>query len=336
MQNSQRSYIRSFGKFVPNKVVKNADLEKIMDTSDEWIQQRSGIVERRWVEPGQTCAAMALSATQEALKNGGLEADDIDCIIYGSLITDYVFPGGGVLLQRDLGLKRTIPAFDIRNQCSAWPYSSQMADAFIRQGLYKRVAVVGAEIHSTSMDKTPRGRDIGVLFGDAAAVAIFEATPEGGTSHTIDTMVASQGEYAEKLFLKNPSPVNDPRMYPGMDIDESYYAHMEGKFIFKNAVERMCESLVAICKRNGFSPKDLDFVVAHQANMRINQMVLEQLGVPWEKTHHTIQKYGNTTAATIPITLGEAYELGKVKRGDLVATVAFGSGFTWGATLMRF
>ncbi len=332
----RQSYIKSLGHYVPENIVTNADLEKMMDTSDEWIQQRSGIKERRWVTPGQSTIQMAKDATLEALKKANLKPDDIDCIIFGAMISDYVFPGGGVLLQRELGITRTIPAYDIRNQCSAWPYSVQMADAFIRQGIYDRVLVVGSENHSTSLDKTTRGRDVTVLFGDAAAVAIFEVAPKDSKSYVIDTQVYSQGEHAEKLFMKNPSPLNSPRMWPGMDIDESYFASMDGKYVFKNAIERMCESLVAACKKHSISLNEIDFVVAHQANMRINQMVLQQLGIPWEKTHHTIEKYGNTTAATIPITLNEAVELGKVKRGDMLATVAFGSGFTWGVSLMRF
>lgn len=332
----RKAYIRSLGHCVPKKVVTNSDLEKMMDTSDEWIQQRSGIKERRWVSTGETTTEMGVTAAQEALRKANLTPDDIDCIIYGCLLSDYVFPGGGVLVQRALGIKKPIPAYDVRNACSAFQYSIQMADSFIKTGLYNRILIIGSEIHSTSLDKTPRGRDVGVLFGDGAGAVVVEVASENSPSYIIDTAVFSQGEYAEKLFVKNPSPANDPRVAPGMTIDETYYAYMDGRFVFKNAVERMCECLVTICKKNGFSPSDIDFVVAHQANMRINQMVLQQLSIPWEKTHHTIDHYGNTTAATIPITMNEAVELGKIKRGDLVATVAFGAGFTWGCSLLRF
>ena len=332
----RKSYLKTLGHYVPENVVTNHDLEKMMDTSDEWIQQRSGIKERRWVVPGQTETSMAVAASKEAIARAGLKPDDIDAIVYGCLISDYVFPGGGVLLQRDLGITRTIPAYDIRNQCSAFPYSLQMADALIRTGAYDRILIVGAEIHSTSLDKTTRGRDVGVLFGDGAGALILEVAPADSKSYVIDTLVFSQGQYAEKLFMKNPSPVNHPRLSPETVIDETYFGYMDGKYVFKNAVERMCECIPQICKKNGFAVADIDFVIAHQANMRINQMVLQTLGIPWEKTHHTIERYGNTTAATIPLTMNEAVELGKIKRGDLVATVAFGAGFTWGCSLIRF
>ncbi len=332
----RKSYIRSLGHFVPSNVVTNFDLEKMMETSDEWIQQRSGIKERRWVEPGETTTGMALKATQEALRKADLKADDIDAIIFGCLLSDYIFPGGGCLLQKELGCSKPIPAFDIRNQCSAFPYSLQLADSLIRSGVYNRILIVGSEIHSTSLDKTTRGRDVSVLFGDGAGVCIVEAAPENSKSFIIDTIVQSEGEGCQYLMIHNPSPMNHPRMQANVELDESFYPHMEGRAVFKNAVTRMCQIMGTILQKNGFKPSDVDFVVAHQANMRINQMVMNELKIPFEKTHHTIEKYGNTTAATIPITMNEAVDLGKIKRGDLVATVAFGAGFTWGASLMRF
>lgn len=331
-----RSYFRSFGFYVPPKVVTNQDLEKVMETSDEWIQQRSGIKERRWVEPGETSASMALKASQDALKKAGLGPNDIDMIIHGCLISDYVFPGGGVLLQRDLGCTKPIPALDIRNQCSSFLYSLSIADAWIRTGMYKRILIVGSEIHSTSLDISTRGRDVSVLFGDGAGAAIVEATSDDSTSYILDTILASEGQHAEKLYVKEPSSSTFPRLKMHMDFTTEIYPVMDGRFVFKNAVTRMCESVMEILGRNKLSRDDVKFVVAHQANMRINQMVLDQLGIPFEKTHHTLDRYGNTTAATIPITMNEAIDRGMIKRGDLVVLVAFGSGFTWGASLLKY
>ncbi|MEQ1875698.1 MAG: beta-ketoacyl-ACP synthase III [Bdellovibrionia bacterium] len=330
-----KTKIVSFGVNYPSKVVTNKDLEAMMDTTDEWIQQRSGIRERRWVTPDDTASGMAVKASQQALDRARLKADDIDAIIYSCLLPDYVFPGGGVQLQHKLGFKKMIPALDIRNQCTGYLYALQVADAWIKAGMYKRILIAASEIHSTSMDKTTRGRDIAVLFGDGAASTIVEAT-DGSGSHVIDTLLYSEGEFAEKLSLCHPSPNTHPRLTADTVIDEKFYPSMDGKFVFKNAVTRMCESLVEIAKKNKVGVADIDFVVAHQANMRIIQMVMQQLGIPEHKTHYTIDRFGNTTSATIPLTLNEAEELGKVKRGQLVALTAFGSGFTWGASLVRF
>lgn len=331
-----KAYIRSLGFYVPPKVVTNHDLEKLMDTNDEWIQQRSGIKERRWCVPGDTALDMSVKATNEALKKAHLSADDIDCIIYSALVSDYTFPGGGCLLQKELGGKRFIPAYDIRNACSGFLYALQMADSFIRLGIYKRVLIAASEIHSTSIKQSPEGRDVGVLFGDGAASTILEACDDNSKSGIIDVLVYSDGSGAPYLNLHRPSPSDYPRVSPNMKIDESYYPHMEGKVVFKNAVQRMCESMKEIFDKHKIQSQEIDFVIAHQANMRINQMVLNEVKIPWEKTHHTIDRYGNTTSVTIPITLNEAFELGKVKRGDLLAFTAFGAGFTWGSALLRF
>lgn len=307
----------------------------MMDTSDEWIQQRSGIKERRWVEPGETTLSMATKASEQALKNAGLVADDIDLILFGALITDYVFPGTGCLLQKSLGFSRTVPAIDIRNQCSGFVYGLNIADALIRSGQYKRVLLVGSEIHSTSLNKTTEGRDVSVLFGDGAGAAVLEATTDKN-SCVVDSVLHAEGQFADILALKKPSPNDFPRIENPPKITPEWYPYMEGRLVFKNAVTRMVEVMTELLERNNLKPSDLDFVIAHQANMRINQMVLQQLSIPFEKTHHTLDRYGNTTMATIPITFHEAVELGKIKRGDLVAFVAFGAGFTWGANLIRY
>lgn len=331
-----RTKILSTGFYVPSRVVTNKDIEALMDTSDEWIQQRSGIEERRWVNPEDTTASMAVAAAKNALQKANLKADDVDAIIFGALITDYIFPGTGVLLQRDLGFTKPVPALDIRNQCSGFLYGLQVADAWIRSGMYKRVLLVGSEIHSTRLDKSPKGRDVGVLFGDAAGAVILEATTDK-SSFVMDTAIYSEGAFAEKLFIAKPSSnqaIKDVLLEDG--IDRGAFPFMDGKFVFKHAVTRMGEALTEVCKRNDVSFNDISMVIPHQANIRINHMILETLGIPVEKSHHTIQKYGNTTMASIPVTLNEAIELGRIKRGDLIAFVGFGAGFTWGAGLARF
>jgi 3-oxoacyl-[acyl-carrier-protein] synthase-3 len=334
-----RTQIQSLGHFVPPLRVLNKDLEKLMETTDEWIQQRSGIKERRWVEPGESVSGMAHKASLEALQKAGLKANDVDAIIFATLISDYVFPGAGVMLQKSLGFTEPVPALDLRNQCTGFLYALSVADAWIRSGMYKRVLIACSEIHSTSLDKTTKGRDIAVLFGDGAGSCIVEAGPtqiSGKDNGLLDIHIASQGEYAEKLYLSDPSPNSHPRIHPDRQFEGDFYPQMDGRFVFKNAVERMTQSLQMVLARNKMTAADVDFVIAHQANMRINHMVMETLGIPIEKTHHTIDRYGNTTAATIPITMDEAVGKGLIKRGDLVAFVAFGSGFTWGSALLRY
>lgn len=332
-----RSRIVCFGTYLPSRVVTNKELETYMDTSDEWIEQRSGIRERRWVTESDTTCSMAVAASKAALDKAGLKADDIDCIVFGALITDYVFPGTGVLLQRELGFTRTVPALDIRNQCSGFIYGLSVADAWIRSGMYKRILLVGSEIHSNALDISTRGRDISVLFGDGAGACIIEACTEKD-SHIMDTVLHSEGLHAEKLTLTKPSANDHPRLklFANNELGADFAPYMDGKLIFKNAVTRMTEVLHEITKKNKIDFSDIDMVIPHQANLRINTMILQGLKIPLEKSHHTIQKYGNTTMATIPITMSEAIDEGKIKRGDLVCLVAFGAGFTWGSTLLRF
>lgn len=331
-----RTRIVSTGMFVPPKIVTNHDLEKVMDTSDEWIQQRSGIRERRWIEPGETTLGMATKAARQALDRAKLKADDVDLIIFGCLVADYIFPGTGCLLQRELGFTRTVPALDIRNQCSGFVYALSLADAWIRSGQYKRILIVGSEIHSTSLNVSTEGRDVSVLFGDGAGAMIVEACEDSSASHIIGSALHSEGLHAEKLAILKPSSNDFPRMHQDIAKEREVYPVMDGRLVFKNAVTRMTEVMTELLEKHQLKTTDLDFVIAHQANIRINQMVLDQLGIPFEKTHHTIDRYGNTTMATIPITFDEAVQLGKIKRGDLVAFVAFGAGFTWGANLLRY
>lgn len=332
-----RSKIAGTGFYVPPHIVTNKDLEESLNTSDEWIQQRSGIKERRWVQPGEdTSLSMATKAAKAALETSGISnIDEIDAIIFGCLVTDYIFPGTGVLLQESLGFTRTIPALDIRNQCSGFIYAMSIADAWIKTGMYKKVLIVGSELQSTSLDKSPEGRAISVLFGDGAGAMVMAACDES-EPHIMDNILHSEGRYADKLGILKPS-TNDPvRIRPDVAPGNEIWPVMDGRLVFKNAVTRMTEVMQEILAKNNLRAEDLDFVIAHQANMRINQMVLDQLKIPFEKTHHTLDRYGNTTMATIPITFHEAVELGKIKRGDLVAFVAFGSGFTWAASLLHY
>ena len=330
-----RTHILSTGTYVPSRVVTNKELEKLMDTSDEWIQQRSGIKERRWVSENETTLSMAKSASLKAIDKAGLKVDDIDFIIFGCLVADYIFPGTGCLLQRELGFKKPVPALDIRNQCSGFVYALSIADAMIRSRQYRRILIVGSEIHSTSLNVSTEGRDISVLFGDAAGAMVVEGR-ENSDGYVIDNELHSEGLHAEKLALMKPSSNDHPRMSVATMESPHRFPVMDGKLVFKNAVERMTQVSQEILSRNKFSANDVDFVVPHQANLRINQMVMNQLNLSLDKTHNTLDRYGNTTMATIPITFDEAIELGKVKRGDLVLFTAFGAGFTWGANLLRY
>lgn len=330
-----RTRIVSFGKYLPTRVVTNKELESLMNTTDEWIQTRSGIKERRWISPGETSAGMATAASLDALKNAGLVADDIDAIIYACMMSDFVFPGSGPLVQHQLGFTKTVPAIDVRVQCSGFIYSLSVADAWIRSGFYKRVLVIGSEVQSTTLDISSRGRDNAILFGDAAAACILEATSDENNC-LWDHVLHSEGQWAGKLGLFKPSPNDIPRLGEGQVMTDAVYGSMEGRFVFKHAVQRMTESLVEICQRNKVKTSDIDFVIAHQANKRIIEVVLNQLQISESKTHYTLDRFGNTTAATIPLTMGEAVEQGKIKRGDLVAMTAFGSGFAWGASLLRY
>lgn len=335
---TSRTHIVSTGMFVPPTVYTNKDLEKLMDTSDEWIQQRSGIKERRWVKPGDGCSilSMAADASKQAINKAGIQVDDIDCVIFGTLMSDHIFPGTGCLLQAELGFSKPIPALDIRNQCSGFVYAMSIADAWIRCGMYKRILIVASEIHSTSLDISTRGRDISVLFGDGAGAMIVEASEEAQGNFLIDSELHTEGQHAKRLFMSKPSPNDHPRIpdnYQEKPLD--VYPFMDGKYVFKHAVTRMGEVIKSICQKNNILVSDIDFLIPHQANLRINEMIRESIGLKPEQTHISLDRYGNTTMATIPITMHEALELNKIKKGDLVCTVAFGAGFTWGANLFR-
>ncbi|MFO0692322.1 MAG: beta-ketoacyl-ACP synthase III [Polyangiales bacterium] len=329
-----RTAILGMGHYVPSRVVTNHDLATMFDTSDEWIQQRTGIVERRYIEhSGIGASDLAIPAVEMACKNAGIEVKDIDAIIFATLSPDYTFPGSGCLLGHKLGLPG-VAALDIRNQCSGFLYGLQIADAWIRCGMYKRVALVGAEVHSTGIEFADRGRDVTVLFGDGAACAILAPTEEEGRG-VMDVEVHADGAGAQELWIEAPASNQMPRITHEMIDEGRVWPRMNGKQVFRWATAKMPEAAMSVLKRNGVSLDQIALLVPHQANKRINEFVAEKLGLPPEKVMHNIQKYGNTTAASIPLALSEAIQEGRAKKGDLVLFAAFGAGFTWGAGLVR-
>ncbi|HEY4540587.1 MAG TPA: beta-ketoacyl-ACP synthase III [Faecalibacter sp.] len=331
--------ITGVGHYVPERVVTNHDLAKVMDTNDEWIQERTGIVERRHIEPGSKISStdLGVKAAEIALKDAGITAQDIDFILFATLSPDYYFPGNGVLVQKALGCK-TIGAMDIRNQCSGFVYALSTADAFIKSGKYKNILVIGAEVHSFGLDMSDEGRGVSVIFGDGAGAVIVSATTED--RGIISTNMHSEGEYAEELAVLFPGTRlgwSDEVMKEGHGITKKeLYPHMNGNYVFKHAVTRFPESIVEALTEAKLKPEDVDLFVPHQANLRISQFVQKQLGFPDEKVFNNIQKYGNTTAASIPIALSEAKAAGKIKQGDTILMTAFGAGFTWGSVLIKW
>ena len=333
------SKIIGLGHYVPDNVVTNDDLSKMMDTNDEWIQERTGIQERRWVVKGSgdTTATMGVKAAKIAIERAGIDKDDIDFIIFATLSPDMYFPGPGVQVQHALDIK-TVGALDVRNQCSGFVYAIAVADNFIKTGMYKNILVIGSELHSHGLDKTTRGRGVSVIFGDGAGAAVLtrEENPSKGI---LSTHLHSQGEHAEELVLIAPGmgkrwvndilTDNDPN-------DESYFPYMNGQFVFKNAVVRFSEVIMEGLLKNKLKVDDIDMLIPHQANLRISQFIQRKFKLNDDQVFNNIQKYGNTTAASIPIALTEAWEEGKIKEGDLVVLAAFGSGFTWGSVIIKW
>jgi len=329
-----RTEFISTGFYVPERVVTNVELESYMTTSDEWIRKRSGIEERRWCKEGQGGSDMAKVATERALEKAGMEADEIDCIVVATISPDYFFPGTGVFLQRKLGLSE-IPCFDLRNQCSGFLYALQVADAFIRLGQYRRILLVGTEIHSTGLQVNDVGRDTAVLFGDGAGVAILGPTDDEERG-VLAVRTHADGNFAEKLWAPAPACIKNP-FISHQDIDDMLVRpFMTGKEVFRHAVTRMPEAIHEVLDEAGLTLDQIDMVIPHQANLRISEMVQRRLGLSDDKIYNNIMRYGNTTAASIPIALSEAVDEGKIERGDLVAFTAFGSGFTWGGALVRW
>lgn len=332
------SKITGLGFYVPEHVVTNDDLSRLMDTNDEWIQERTGIKERRHVRLEEdTTSGMALKASRIAIERANIDKDDIDFIVFATLSPDFYFPGPGVTLQKDLGIK-TVGALDIRNQCSGFIYALSIADQFIKTGMYKNILVVGSEIHSKGLDMTTRGRGVSVIFGDGAGAAVLSRT-EDLNKGILSTHLHSQGEHAEELALIAPGMgkrwVTDIIADNNPD-DESYYPHMNGQFVFKNAVVRFSEVINEGLDANGLQVSDINMLIPHQANLRISQFIQQKFGLTDDQVHNNIMKYGNTTAASVPIALTEAWEQGKIKEGDLVVLAAFGSGFTWASAIIRW
>jgi 3-oxoacyl-[acyl-carrier-protein] synthase III len=322
------------GFHVPERVVTNDDLAKMMDTSDDWIVQRSGIKRRHWVAAGETGASLSRAATLKALAKAGLKPTDLDCIIYCTCTPDHFEPGNGVFLQRELGLT-DIPAVDVRNQCSGFVYGLSIADAWIRIGQYKRILLVGAEIHSRGLDKTTRGRDVAVLFGDGAGVAILGPTndPKRGV---LSTHLFADGRHAEDLWVDGPGLAHDPYVSHEL-LDKGFHLpRMEGREVFKFASTLMPQSVQAALEANGLTVADIRLLVPHQANLRIIEMVGKAIGLRDDQMFVNIENYGNTTAASIPIALDEALSQGQLARGDLLILTAFGSGYTWASAAIRW
>ena len=331
------SKIAGLGYYVPENVVTNDDLSKIIDTNDEWIQERTGIQERRHIIKGEdTTTSMGVKAAEIAIERSGVAKEDIDFIVFATLSPDYYFPGPGVLVQRDLGL-RTIGALDVRNQCSGFVYALSVADQYIKTGMYKNILVIGSEVHSTGLDMTTRGRGVSVIFGDGAGAAVL-SREEDLTKGILSTHLHSEGQHAEELVLKAPGMggrwVSDILADNDPD-DESYFPYMNGQFVFKNAVVRFSEVINEGLQANNLEVSDIDMLIPHQAaNLRISQFIQKKFGLTDDQVYNNIQKYGNTTAASIPIALTEAWEKGKIKSGDTVVLAAFGSGFTWGSVII--
>ena len=330
------SRIIGLGKYVPENVVTNADLSKMIDTSDEWITERTGIKERRHIKKGDgnTTATMALKATKIALVRANMAAEHLDLILFSTLSPDYYFPGSGVVLQDLLGIP-ACPAMDIRNQCSGFIYALSTADQFIKTGMYKNVLVVGAENHSGGLDMTSRGRGVSVIFGDGAGAAILtrETNMERGI---LSSHIYSEGSYAKELSLIGPSTKRwVPEIISANDPDDlSYYPYMNGQVVFKHAVVRFSEVINEGLQKNNWQASDIDMLVPHQANLRISQFIQKKFGLSDDQVYNNIMRYGNTTAASIPIALTEAWEEGKIEEGSKVVLAAFGSGFTWGSSIM--
>ncbi|NJN27196.1 MAG: ketoacyl-ACP synthase III [Cyclobacteriaceae bacterium] len=335
----RNSRIVGVGHFVPDQVVSNQDLEKLMDTSNDWIIERTGISERRFFDHTKdTCANMGARATKMALERAHVDASEIDLIVFATITPDYMFPGSGVLMQRELGLdKKTIAAIDIRNACSGFVYGLSIADQFIKTGMYKTVVVVGAEIQSSALEFSDRQRHVSVIFGDGAGAAILQASDVAGKG-ILSTHMHADGTFAEELYVRDPgsSRKREERLTADMLDEVSIKAHMNGNLVFKHAVVRFMEVIAEALQANGKTKEDIDLLVPHQANLRITNFIQQKLQLDESKVYSNIQRYGNTTAASIPIALSEAWAEGKIKENDLVCLAAFGSGFTWASALIQW
>jgi 3-oxoacyl-[acyl-carrier-protein] synthase-3 len=329
-----RTRIVGTGCAVPERVVTNAELSQLMDTSDEWIRTRTGIEERRWVTEGETGAGLSHRAAEQALAMAGLRAGELDAIVYATCSPDHFIPGNGVFLQRLMGVP-TIPAIDIRMACSGFIYALSVADAWIRSGEFRRVLVVGAEIQSTGMDVSTEGRNTAVIFADGAGAAVL--VPSDRTDHGLLAFdLHSDGTLAEMLWVDAPGSMYHPRVSHEQLDQGRQFVSMDGKEVFRHAVTRMPESVRASLARANLAVSDISLLLPHQANLRISEMVQRKLELRDDQVYNNIQRYGNTTAATIPIMLDETLRAGRIKSGDIVVLTAFGAGFAWGSTVIRW
>ncbi len=333
----KRTVIQGTGRHLPKRLVTNDDISRLMDTSDEWIIQRTGIEQRYWVPEDENIGPSDLGAeaAKKALEKAGWTPEDIDLIIFASLSPDLFFPGSGCLLQHLLGL-HTTPALDIRQQCTGFFYGIATADAFIRSGQANRVLFVGAEIHSRGLDISSRGRDVAVIFGDGAGAICLEGVETDEPVGVLASALHSQGEFSHSLMIEAPTFRCAPSINEEMIKEGRHYPKMDGRLIFKNAVRRLPEVAGEVLDKAGLTMNDIDLVIPHQANLRINQAFQKAMNLEDEKIFNNINKYGNTTAASIPIALDEVIENKKVGRGDTVLFIGLGAGLTWGSIVYRF
>ncbi|MEB2776262.1 beta-ketoacyl-ACP synthase III [Algoriphagus sp. D3-2-R+10] len=331
----KKSRILGVGHYVPERIVTNHELAEMMNTNNEWIVERTGIESRHWFTPGiDTVTSMSKKASEITLDRAGVKAEEIDFIVFATITPDYFIPGNGVLLQRELGMG-TIGALDIRNACSGFIYALSIADQFIKTGMYKKILVVGAEIQSSALDKSDEGRSSSVIFADGAGAVVLGAV-ESDQPGILSTHLHSQGEHAEELYCKDPGSSREVRISPELIESGSFFLKMNGNAVFKHAVVRFMEVIKEALDANKLDQSAIDLLVPHQANLRISQYIQKQLGLDDEKVFNNIMDKGNTTAATIPIALSEAWEQGKIKEGDLICLAAFGSGFTWASALLQW
>ena len=332
---STKAIITGTGHFVPPKVVTNFDLERMTNTSDEWIRQRSGIEERHYVESGVGSSDLAYEAAVRAIEDAKIDKSEIDFIIAATLSPDNYFPGIGVIVQAKLGLPG-IGALDVRNQCTGFVYALSVADQYIKTQMYKKILIVAAEVQSTNLDYSDTGRDIAVLFGDGGGAVVLEANTKNEDKGILSTHLFSDGRFVSELWMEKPSPKDNPTFSHEMIENKSHFPKMKGRNVFINAVDKMPEAVRAGLECNNLTIEDVDYLIPHQANDRISQMVAKVLKIPVEKVIRNIDHTGNTTAASIPIALDEAFKSGKIKEGNIVVLTAFGSGYTWGSAVIRF
>ncbi len=326
------STIAGLGHYIPKRKVTNSDLEKMMETTDEWIVERTGIKARHWADlDTDSTSNMGTKAALMALENAQLAPSDVEFIIFCTLSPDYNFPGGGVMVQEQLGLD-TVGALDIRNQCSGFLYGLSVADQFIKTGMYKTVLVIGSEIHSSGLDISTRGRNVAVIFGDGAGAAVLTATNQTDKG-ILSTHLHSQGKFAEELMVIEPSSTSRCR---NEFSPERMFPIMNGSAVFKHAVTRFPEVIMEALAKNGYSASDISLLIPHQANLRISQFIQKSMKLSDDQVYNNIMHYGNTTAASVPIAMLEAFQNGKIKEGDLICLAAFGSGFTWASALIRW